>query len=287
MKEYIKLLRVKSYVKNFLIYIPYVFSGIYTTLGLELKKIILAFFAMSFTCSFVYIINDINDCKKDQLHSKKKNRPIASGKISIKKALSIAIIFLMLGVVCGYFINTESIYVLLGYVFLNLLYSFKLKQVPIIDLLCLSLCFLARIILGGVVFSVPISGWLYLTTLSAAFYFGVGKRRNELKKESDDTRDVLKYYPIEYLTNLLNMFLGMTAIYYSLWIINGDFSVYMNINCLYVSIIELIIILLKYQLDLYSEKYGETPVEIFFKDKIIFLGAVVFVITITISIISA
>ena len=85
MKKYLKLIRVKHYIKNGLIFLPLFFSQNFLDFTL-LGKMFLAFLSFSFACSIIYIINDINDKEKDKLHEKKKHRPIASGKISIKKA---------------------------------------------------------------------------------------------------------------------------------------------------------------------------------------------------------
>ncbi len=285
MKNYLKLLRIKSYVKNALIFIPFIFSGLIYKKEIRVLELILPFLAFSLVTSFVYIINDIFDRKEDAKHPTKKNRPIASGKIKILPATIIAIVLLLIGITISYMLKPLSAVVLLAYAFLNILYSIFLKQIPIIDLLCLSIFFIIRIIFGGVVYNVEISGWLYLTTLAAAFYFGIGKRKNEIlsTENTEETREVLKYYSENYLFSILNIFLCMTIVYYSLWIINGEFAVYMNIICLYVSIVELIVIMLKYHLNLYSNKYGETPVEIFYKDKKILVGGIIYALTLIIS----
>lgn len=287
MKKYFELLRVKSYIKNFLIFIPFIFSGKVKG-NFDISVLILSFFAFSFSASFVYILNDLFDCEKDKTHPVKKNRPITSGKISKELAIFIAVVLLVVSALFSYSINLTSLLVLFIYIVLNLLYSIKLKKVPVVDLLCLSLCFILRVIYGGVIFDVTISGWLYLTTLSAAFYFGIGKRKNELKINNDfaesNTRDVLKIYTENYLESVSNVFLATTIVFYSLWIISGNFSIYMNTYCLYISIIELIVVMLIYHLDICSEKCGETPVDIVFEDKVVMSCGIIFVLTLLISI---
>ena len=81
-KNYLKLMRIKHYIKNFLIFFPLVFSKKLFEVS-SLLNCVLAFAIFSLVCSIVYIVNDINDVEKDKLHPKKKNRPIASGKVSI------------------------------------------------------------------------------------------------------------------------------------------------------------------------------------------------------------
>ena len=84
--SYIKLMRPKHYIKNLLIFMPLIFSGLFFNSALLLKTII-GFSCFCFTTSMVYIINDIKDKDNDKLHEVKKNRPIASGKVTIKKAI--------------------------------------------------------------------------------------------------------------------------------------------------------------------------------------------------------
>ena len=86
MKNYIKLMRPKHYLKNFLVFIPLLFSGNFFEEKMILK-VIFAFVSFSLAASVVYIINDIRDKEKDKLHEKKKNRPIASGKVPVPNAI--------------------------------------------------------------------------------------------------------------------------------------------------------------------------------------------------------
>ena len=92
--DYLKLMRVKHYLKNFLIFLPLVFSGNLFNCNYLFKSFI-GFVIFSLTCSIIYVINDIRDVDKDKKHDKKKNRPIASGRVSIRNALLLAFIVLI------------------------------------------------------------------------------------------------------------------------------------------------------------------------------------------------
>ena len=91
--EYLKLIRVKHYLKNFLVFLPAIFSGMLLDNNILIKAIIM-FLAFSFTASIIYVINDINDLENDRKHPIKKSRPLASGKISKNKA--VVTIFLLI-----------------------------------------------------------------------------------------------------------------------------------------------------------------------------------------------
>ena len=90
MKQYLKLMRPKHYIKNLLIFFPIIFSSNLLNLNLLISTI-MAFFAFSLSTSIVYIVNDIRDKERDKLHEKKKDRPIASEKVSVKNAIILAI----------------------------------------------------------------------------------------------------------------------------------------------------------------------------------------------------
>lgn len=85
MRDFFKLIRIKHCLKNIIILLPLIFSGLLFNKLLLLKSIY-AFVCFTLIASTIYIINDIKDCENDKKHPTKKNRPIASGKVSIKKS---------------------------------------------------------------------------------------------------------------------------------------------------------------------------------------------------------
>lgn len=266
--NYFKLLRCKHYIKNILLFIPLIFSRHFTVL--LLAKNIIAFFAFSFMASTIYIINDIKDVEKDRMHPTKKERPIASSKISIRSAWIIAIIMFILSNILNYFASpTYFSFLFLGLYFaLNVAYSYKLKHQPIIDIFLLVTFYIIRLYYGGVVVGVEISDWLYLTVMSASFFLAFGKRRNELIKTASKTRSVLQYYNKDFLDKFMYLSLALTLVFYSLW------TTEQNMKYLVISIPLLFVIFLKYSLDVEGNSDGD-PTEVVMKDKtLIFLGII-------------
>lgn len=149
MKKYIKLIRVKHYIKNLLIFLPIIFSQRITDIT-ALTKTLITFILFCISTSIIYVVNDIKDIDKDRNHPKKKNRPLASGKISIKQAIKV-IIILSIILICGMIIffrnNASAIVVMFVYIIMNMLYSLKLKDIPILDIAILSTGFLLRVVL--------------------------------------------------------------------------------------------------------------------------------------------
>ncbi len=269
LKNYLKLIRIKHYLKNFLVFTPLLFSGNFFR-GDYLLNTLLAFIAFSFTASVVYIINDIRDVEKDKLHPIKKNRPIASGKVSKIEGIVLAIILLIIAIGINLWIHASpfAFIVLFAYLFMNIAYSFGLKNIPIIDILILSIGFLLRVFYGATILELNVSNWLYLTILSISFYLGLGKRRNEIDK-SKDSRKVLAQYNRNFLDKNMYMCLGLTIMFYSLWCVDPiNSSRFSGINYLLLTVPIVMIICMKYSLDIEGDSFGD-PVDVVFSDKTI------------------
>ena len=133
--------------------------------------------------STIYIVNDIKDREKDKMHDIKKNRPIASGKISVKKAVVLSIITFIIAMFFQFLKQKifGFIFVVL-YVIMNIAYSFKLKDIPLIDISIIVIGFLIGVLYGAYLINVEVSNWLLLTVISISFYLALGKRRNEIRK---------------------------------------------------------------------------------------------------------
>lgn len=267
MKNYIKLMRPKHYIKNFLIFFPLVFSGNFFDRKV-LFSTILAFLAFSLAASVVYIVNDIKDKEKDKLHEKKKHRPIASGKVSVKNAIILAIALFVASFGLQFLATFNAAHIsyiyILVYVVINLAYSFGLKNVPLLDVAILASGFLIRVLYGASVTGIAVSNWLYLTIISAAFYLGLGKRRNEIKKVGKDSRKVLQYYNEEFLDKNMYMCLSLAIVFYALWTVD-PIVVLQTGNLLVWTVPIVILILMKYSMNVENDSLGD-PVDVVLAD---------------------
>lgn len=277
--SYIKLLRPHHYIKNILVLLPLIFSNNLLNLN-KLSSTLLGFISFCLISSTVYIINDIRDIEKDKNHPVKKNRPIASGEISIYKAIVISVILFCLSIFCTSIACFENRQILLMplvylmlYLILNIAYSFGLKNKPIIDIVILVSGFLIRLLYGGAIISIDISGWLYLTIISISFYLGLGKRRNELVRHGkNETRNVLKYYTKDFLDKNMNISLTLAICFYALWAMN-----YENKLMLW-SVPIVMIMAMKYSYDIECTETEGDPVNILLKDKFIVLLGLLYTI---------
>jgi len=278
-KNYLKLIRVKHYLKNVLIFLPLIFSGHFFDYKYFINTL-LGFLSFSFVASIVYIINDYNDIEKDKKHPLKKFRPLASGDVSKTEAL---ILLLVLGLlVCFidlYFIypycnNTIFILFQFLYLLLNIGYSLGLKDIPILDVVILVSGFIIRLLFGGVIDNIFISKWLYLTIMSGSFYMGLGKRRNELLKNSSKARKVLEKYNKSFLDKFMNIFMGLIVVYYSFWCIDVITIKRLGDKALY-TVPLLLVILMKYSYNIEEDSSGD-PVDVIVNDKILLLLCFIF-----------
>ena len=282
-KNYIKLMRPKHYLKNGLILVPLFFSKEINILN-KIIDVLFAFLAFSLISSTIYIINDTMDAEKDRQHPKKCKRPIASGQISKKNAIIFSIFLFILSFTFHYFGNRNKLFsistiYLISYFFINLSYSLGLKNKPILDLVLLSAGFLLRVLYGGEITDVPISYWLYLIVITFSFYMGFGKRRGELEIKGDkNTREVLKKYSYEFLDKKMSIFMALTLVFYSLWTVDKKTTDVVG-NDLFIWTVPLVIIIfLRYS---YVIELGESdgdPVEVLLSDKVLISLVIVYIL---------
>lgn len=270
MKNYLKLLRIKHWLKNGLVLLPLFFGKSIFNLN-KIFFVLIAFIIFSFISSIVYIINDINDIEADRNHPKKKNRPLASGKVSIKNAILVLILLMILSIslIIYLYNKTTNIFIILIpllYLILNILYSTKLKHIPIIDVAVLVSGFVLRVYYGGIASNIEISSWLYLMIMFGSFYLGFGKRRNEMKH--NNTRKVLKYYNKEFLDKNMYVSLGLSIISYSLWCVDPLTKLNISSNYLVLTIPLVMMIFQKYSLIIEGDSDGD-PIEVILNDRLL------------------
>ena len=140
-KSLFKAFRVKHYLKNIVVFIPLVFSLKFSDLKLTTLSIV-AFVAFSLIVSAVYVFNAIFDAEKDKMHPIKKNRPIASGEINV--SLAWCVFLTLFSFILALAINKYVFASVFAYLLLNLLYTYKLKTTPIVDVVCIALVLIIR-----------------------------------------------------------------------------------------------------------------------------------------------
>ena len=185
--NYLKLIRVPQWIKNLFVFVPLLFSLHLFEENYFISSF-LAFLVFCLASSSIYVINDIVDIEADRAHPEKKNRPLPSGKISVGAALITAAILLILVFWLMMYFNKSFIFIVIGFVVLNVLYSFWLKNIVLLDVFSIAAGFTLRVLAGAFVIQVPISSWLILTTMFISLFLGVMKRRSELVMVSESLK---------------------------------------------------------------------------------------------------
>jgi len=235
-KEYLKLIRIPQWIKNFFVFVPLLFSlhlfdKNYFILSLK------AFVVFSLASSFVYVINDIIDIEADRAHPKKKNRPLASGRIKKSSAIILAIILLLVVLSSYFFFNFRFVLFLYSFLILNILYSFFFKHIVILDIFSIAAGFSIRVLAGAAVIDVPVSSWLILTTMFISLFLGVMKRHSELVQVADSnkvTRKVLAEYSTNFTNQMATVAASGVIICYALYTVSQrTVSVFNTENLIY------------------------------------------------------
>lgn len=235
-KDYLKLIRVPQWIKNFFVFVPLLFS-----LHLFDKEYLLlslkAFVVFSLASSFVYVVNDLIDIEADKAHPKKKNRPLPSGRIKKSSALILAIVLLLVVLLSYFFFNPQFISFLYTFLFLNILYSFYFKHIVILDIFSIAAGFSIRVLAGAAVIEVPVSSWLILTTMFISLFLGVMKRHSELVQVADSnkvTRKVLAEYSTNFTNQMATVAASGVIICYALYTVSQrTVSVFNTENLIY------------------------------------------------------
>jgi 4-hydroxybenzoate polyprenyltransferase len=194
-----------------------------------LQKGVLPFVSFCLASSFTYILNDILDCDRDQLHPRKRQRAIASGAIAVPIALMIGLLLLipalgMAGMVSLLFFEYLALYLLV-----SAAYSHFLKNQPIFDIFCVASGFVFRLLAGGEAFGIVVSDWLFLSVLLLALFLSAGKRLGEQQLLGDDAeghRRSLSKYPPGALDAMMLISGAAVLVTYTLYVIAKHKLVY-------------------------------------------------------------
>jgi 4-hydroxybenzoate polyprenyltransferase len=219
LKSLLKTLRPKQWAKNVFIFTALIFDRKLLDLP-AFSRTLAGAVLFSLIASAVYIFNDIADLESDQQHPTKKLRPLASGELSIRAAWILGVGLLVIALPLAYLLSPEFLILCLVYFTLNLLYSARLKHIPLIDVMVLASFYVLRVISGTTLIEVKrFSPWLYVVTTLFALFIGLGKRRAELVLQLDGSsiRPVLEGYSIGLLDQLINIVSGTTIVAYSLY----------------------------------------------------------------------
>ena len=221
----VQLARPHQWTKNLLCLAGAIF-GSHFTQG-DISRALLTALAFSIGSSSIYVLNDIVDRQRDKKHPKKCRRPVASGAISVPVAVVFGICLAAAALVGTWFLGRETFTCMSVLLVVNVAYSTYLKHAAILDVLCIALGFVLRLMAGIYAVDDTPTTWITLCTFFLAMFFGFSKRRGELQtlaNQESSQRPVLDSYTVGYLDDLLNSAATITILCYALFTVTSDKS---------------------------------------------------------------
>jgi len=285
--NYLKLLRLPQWIKNFFVFVPLLFSmQLFNQHDFLLS--LSGFIIFSFTTSVVYIINDIIDIEADKAHPVKKLRPLPSGKISKNNAIILALILTVAIILSIFYINKYFLFCILIYFVLNVLYSFYFKHIVLLDIFSIAAGFMLRVVAGALIINVEISSWLLLTTMFVSLFLAIMKRQSELKlfqnTESVNTRKVLASYSLDFTNQMATIAASGVIICYALYTVSArTVSIFKTDNLIYTTPF-VVFGIFRYMYLVYINQKGENTTEIMITDVPMIINVLLYIFS-TISIV--
>jgi 4-hydroxybenzoate polyprenyltransferase len=275
LKDILVSMRPKQWYKNLVIFIGIIFSINLLNLNLWID-VIAAFTIFCILSGSIYVLNDILDLEKDKNHPKKKNRPLASGRLKVAHALTFAIILIFISLTGAYLLNLQFFMVSVAFFILMLVYSFFLKEIIIVDIMVISIGFVLRAMAGALAIGVYVSPWLIICAFLLALFLALGKRRHELvllKENASNHRKILGEYSTDMLDQMINITTSALIMSYSLYtFFSGNTYIMITIPFAFYG-------LFRYIFLVHARNMGGEP-EMIFKDKGMVISIVLWVIVV-------
>jgi 4-hydroxybenzoate polyprenyltransferase len=233
--------------------------------------------------SSIYIFNDIIDKEDDKRHKVKKRRPIASGEIAVKQGVFIMVILILLGLGVSLIFGNISVTAYLSiYLILNILYTLWLKRLPLIDVFVISLGYVIRVLVGGVVANVEINSWIIIMTFLLALFLGFAKRRDDVLLKIKENRSVRKSvdgYNLRFMDSVLFVSAAITLVSYIMYTVSPHTIALYGSKYIYITAVFVLLGIFRYlQISLALEKSG-SPTEVLYKDRILQASILLWIIS--------
>lgn len=282
-KEILKTIRINHYIKNLIIFVPLVFSRLIKAPD-SCARAAIMFAAFCLISSVVYIFNDLIDIRKDRRHPIKRNRPIASGKIPLALAITILIILLCGGLILAGSLNKLCLLTVICYILLNILYTLKLKNIALVDILCIALGFILRILSGCAAISVIPSPLVILLTFFLSMFFTFSKRTLESAMLTDNNRrQSIKGFDNSLLKHFVIINAMLTITFYFNYMLDPITIEKTGSQFLYITTIPFTILIFRLIYLVFNSKEIDDPVHFIYKDKVVKSFIIIYLITLIIT----
>jgi 4-hydroxybenzoate polyprenyltransferase len=255
----LRLIRPKQWVKNAFVCTGVIFGAQRDESVLQLLT--LAVVAFSLMSSSVYVLNDYFDRESDRKHPSKRNRPLASGAVTVAQGITAAAICMILSLAAAWLAGPRIFSIVLVYLAINIAYTLNLKSQPVVDVFCIASGFMLRILAGTWGLHIPPSGWLILTGMFLTLFLGFAKRRAEWSDSegAHKRRAVLEVYSQQLLDTYLSITATGTVLSYGLYTLDPKTIALHHTDKLIYTLPFVLFALFRYLFNLHSRNKGENP----------------------------
>lgn len=267
-KGIVSLMRPAHYIKNLFVLLPLFFSGHISDDSL-FRNALIALISFCLISSSVYVFNDIYDVAEDRIHPKNRNRPVASGIISVRLAYVLDFALSLSAFVLAYWVNVYLLSIIIGYKLMNILYTLRFKRFAILDVMVLSLGFVFRLYAGSVSTEVELSVWIIIMTYLLSLLIVLGKRRNDvIFFENNDIvlRRVVSGYNSVFLNYVMVMLASVIIVAYVMYTVSPEIRERLGTDYLFTTVFWVVAGVLRYMQLLFVFEADENPVRLFIKD---------------------
>ncbi|HRI85531.1 MAG TPA: decaprenyl-phosphate phosphoribosyltransferase [Ignavibacteria bacterium] len=278
----IELIRPKQWIKNLFVFAPILFAGKLMDIPMLLTSIV-AFLAFCGISSSVYVLNDIVDVESDRVHKKKRYRPIAAGEVSVNQAKILFFVLLLITVLLSLQLPLLFIFAISLYLINNLLYTFKLKNIVLLDVFSISAGFMLRVVAGAFAINVSVSSWMIITTIFISLFLGISKRRAELSGPNQENlekqRKVLSDYDVVFVDQMNTIAATGTILSYALYTVSEKAVQAFHSELLIYTTPFVIYGIFRYLYLLHKKNLGESPTQIVTRDIPIIINSLFWLIS--------
>jgi 4-hydroxybenzoate polyprenyltransferase len=274
-------LRPRQWVKNLVVFAGLVFGQkLFTPAAWRALAAFAVFCALS---GAVYLVNDITDRERDRLHPKKRERPLASGRLRPRVAMAAAAVLVVAALGAGLMLSPMFALVGAAYTVLLVAYSVWLKHVVIVDVLVVAIGFVLRALGGTLAIDVAISGWLLICTILLALFLALGKRRHEylaLDVDAARHRPILAEYSAGLLDQMIAVVTASTVTAYALYTMSPETVAKFHTHLLPATLPFVLYGIFRYLYLLYQRHLGGNPSELFLHDRALLLNTLCWIVAV-------
>jgi 4-hydroxybenzoate polyprenyltransferase len=276
-----QLLRPTQWAKNTVLFAALIFSKHLFVWG-DTLRVLAAFVCFCAVASGAYVMNDLRDCARDRQHPLKSRRPLPSGRVPRGAAAVLALTLMGAGLAGALGLGRGFAVLTVGYLLLQVAYTFAFKEMVILDVMAIATGFVIRAAAGGVVIGVPVSPWLIICTFLLALFLGFAKRRHELvllEGRAEEHRAALREYSPYFLDQMMAVVTASVVVAYASYVASPEVREKLGTDKLYLTIPFVLFGIFRYLYLVHQKEEGGNPTQLLLSDQPLLAGVLLWIVT--------